>query len=229
MKLGSLAFITHFTLRFEESKTFFTMLGCTTISSDDSSALMTDGNLYFDIRRSDRSATALSYIADGIANRVEMAVNLELQIVEQSQHHAIIREPNGLNILLVDPNMMPLKEFSRTPTSICGTFCEASLETDNLEDSIQWWHNVGFKTAAQKETRCTLDDGKIKVGLYKRETCPHAFKNPSLAYFEPDMERRISELKKRGIRFVQEEKEIGMEGHAIAESPDGQYFFLFKE
>lgn len=228
MKLGSLAFLTFYTPNIDSAKVFFNKLGFETISTENQTSLLTDGAMYFDIRSSDRSATVLSYISSDIASRIEMAVNLELRIVEQSQHHAVIREPNGLSILMIDDAMVPLKEFVPKPISLCGALYEVSLETDDVERSITWWHNVGFKVTTRKETWCTLDDGKIRIGLYKRGTCYHKFKNPSLTYFEPDMQLRITELQKRGITFVQDEKEIGMEGHAIAESPDGQYFFLFK-
>lgn len=228
MKLGTLAYITLYSQRPEESKKFCTSLGFKTISLKESSVLLTDGNLYFDLRRSENSATALSYIVDDMTSKIEMAENLELRIVEQSNHHAVIREPNGLNILLIDAEAMPLKEFSRNPISLCGKLYEISLEADDIEKSIPWWQNVGFKVMAQKETWCTMDDGKIMIGLYQRGTCPHKFKNPSVTYFEPDMARRIAEIRKNGIKFLQDEKEIGIEGHAIAESPDGHYFFLFK-
>ncbi len=228
MKLGSLAFLTFYTRNIDPVEKFCEVLGFKVISAENQFLLLTDGNVYFDIRSSDRSATVLSYVSFDIPGRIEMATNLELKIVEQSQHHAVISEPNGLTILLIDAKMMPLKEFSPAPISLCGRFYEISLETDDVERSITWWQNVGFKVTAQKETWCTLDDGKIKIGLYKRGTCPHKFKNPSLTYFEQDMQTRIAKLKKRGLTFAQEEQEIGMEGHAIIESPDGQYFFLFK-
>lgn len=228
MKLGTIGFISVYTQKISSAKNFYGLLGFEIISAEEQSTLMTDGTLYFDVRSSERSATALSYIADNITDRIEMAVNLELDFIEQSQRHAVIREPNGLNILMVDSAIVPLKEFSPSPISLCGAFYEISLETEDIEKSITWWHNVGFKVITQKETWCTLDDGKIKIGLYKRGTCPHKFKNPSLTYFEPDMGTRIAEMKKRGLVFAQDEREIGMEGHAIAESPDGQYFFLFK-
>jgi hypothetical protein len=228
MKLGPLAYMTLYSQQPDATATFCTTLGFRIILSDRDSALLTDGTLYFDVRRSEHSATALSYIGDDIVNKIEMAENLELHVTEKSRHHAIIREPNGLNILLIDEKIIPLKEFSRRPISLCGTFYEVSLETDNIERSIQWWHNVGFKVTAKKETWCTLDDGNINIGLYQRGTCLHKFKNPSLTYFEADMKERIAELKKRNIQLVQDEEDIGMKGHAIAETPDGQYFFLFK-
>jgi hypothetical protein len=96
-----------------------------------------------------------------------------------------------------------------------------------MERSISWWQNVGFKVTTRQKTWCTLDDGKMKIGLYEKGSCPHVFRNPSLTYFESDMAERIEQLRQRGIMFVQGEGEIGMKGHAIAESPDGQYFFLF--
>lgn len=228
MKLGTLAYLTFYTPTPEATTDFCKRLGFQTLLQEPESTLLTDGTLYFDVHRSEHTATALSYLVNDIATKIEMAENLQLQIAEKSHHHAIIREPNGLNILLIDSAIMPLKEFSPKPISLCGSFSEISLETDDTERSTRWWQNVGFKVTTQGKTWCTMDDGRIKVGLYQRGTCPHKFKNPSLTYVEANIKERIAELKKRGVQFVQQEEELGMEGHAIAGTPDGQYFFLFK-
>lgn len=228
MKLGTFTYLTFYTPTPEATTAFCAQLGFQIISQDHESTLLTDGNLYFDVHRSEHTATALSYLVNDVSNKIEMAENLQLHVAEKSRHHAIIREPNGLTILLLDSAIMPLKEFPRRPISLCGSFSEVSLETDDIERSTRWWQNVGFKVTTKKGTWCTMDDGNIKIGLYVRGTCPHQFKNPALTYFETDMKERIAELKKRGVQFVQQEEEIGMEGHAITETPDGQYFFLFK-
>jgi predicted enzyme related to lactoylglutathione lyase len=227
MKLGHCAFVTLYSSSPEKTKTFCDMLGFTAVSSETDAALMTDGNYFFDIRYADTSATTLSYCVSDISNAIHMAENLEIAIAEKSQHHAILQEPNGLLILLISSEVLALSEFPKKPSSFCGTFYEMSLETTDMERSISWWQNVGFKATARQKTWCTLDDGKMKIGLYEKGSCPHAFRNPSLTYFESDMAKRIEQLKQRGIPFVQGEGEIGMKGHAIAESPEGQYFFLF--
>lgn len=227
MKLGHTSFITLYSTNTAAARQFLDMLGFTVMASDDPSTLLTDGNLYFDLRRAKKNATMLSYCVNDIANAVEMAHNLEIDIAEQSPHHAILREPNGLMILLAGPEVVSLNVREIAPPSIAGTLDELSLETDNMERSILWWQNVGFKVLTRQQTWCTLDDGNIKIGLYDKGICPHVFRNPSLTYFESDMAERIARLKKRGMTFAQEEKEIGMKGHAVAESPDGQYIFLF--
>jgi hypothetical protein len=227
MKLGHRIFITLYSSTPEKTKKFCDTLGFTSVSSESNAMVMTDGNYFFDIRHADTSATTLSYCVSDISNAVQMAENLEIDIVEKSQHHAIVREPNGLLILLISTEIFALGEFPKKPSSLCGTFYEISLETAEMERSISWWQNVGYKVTTRQNTWCTLDDGKMKIGLYEKGSCPHAFRNPSLTYFESDMAERIARLKKRGMTFAQEEAEIGMKGHAIAESPDGQYFFLF--
>jgi hypothetical protein len=227
MKLGHSIFITLYSSTPEKTKKFCDTLGFTSVSSESNAMVMTDGNYFFDIRHADTSATTLSYCVSDISNAVQMAENLEIDIVEKSQHHAIVREPNGLLILLISTEIFALGEFPKKPSSLCGTFYEISLETAEMERSISWWQNVGYKVTTRQNTWCTLDDGKMKIGLYEKGSCPHAFRNPSLTYFESDMAERIARLKKRGMTFAQEEAEIGMKGHAIAESPDGQYFFLF--
>lgn len=227
MKLGQCAFFTLYSTAPEKTEAFCTALGFTGVSKDASAALMTDGNYFFDIRHAEQSATTLSYCVSDITDAIQMAENLEIAIVEKSQHHAVLQEPNGLLVLLIATEVMTLGEFPKIPSSLCGTLYEISLETPDMERSVSWWQNVGFKVTKKQATWRTLDDGKIKIGLYEKGSCPHAFRNPSITYFESDMADRIAELKKRGVRFAQEEKEIGMKGHAIAESPDGQYFFLF--
>lgn len=53
------------------------------------------------------------------------------------------------------------------------------------------------------------------------------FRNPSLTYFEPDMVERIERLKREGVESVEESRNSeGKTDNAIAEAPDGQYFFL---
>lgn len=227
MKLGHTAFITCYSTNTVATGQFLDTLGFSTIASDDASTLLTDGTLHFDLRRADKNTTMLSYCVHDVANAVEMAQNLEIDIAERSPHHVILREPNGLLILLAGPDVVSLKEFPQRPSSIAGTFYEMSLETVDMERSIVWWQNVGYKVLTRQKTWCTLDDGKIKIGLYEKGSCPHAFRNPSLTYFESDMAERIARLKERGMTFAQDEGDIGMKGHAIAESPGGQYFFLF--
>jgi len=227
MKLGHIAFITLYTTNASAAEKFLDILGFRVIESDETSTLLTDGNLYFDLRRSKQNTTMVSYCVNDIGNAVEMAQNLEIEIAEMSPHHVIMREPNGLLILLAGPGVISLREFDRNPMSIAGTLYEVSVETSDMERSIAWWQNVGFKVLTRQQTWCTLDDGNLKIGLYEKGSCPHLFRNPSITYFEPDMAERIATLKGRGLTFAQEEGEIGMKGHAIAESPDGQYFFLF--
>lgn len=227
MKLGHCAFITLYSSSPEKTGAFCSTLGFTVVSRENAAALMTDGNYFFDIRYAKKPATTLSYCVSDISNAIHMAENLEIAIIEKSQHHAILQEPNGLLILLISSEALALSEFPKNPSSLCGTFYEMSLETTDMEGSISWWQNVGFKVTTRQNTWCTLDDGKMKIGLYEKGSCPHTFRNPSLTYFESDMSERIGKLKERGTTFAQEEGEIGMKGHAIAESPDGQYFFLF--
>lgn len=227
MKLGHCAYFTLYSSSPEKTKAFCRTLGFTAVSVDDTAALMTDGNYFFDIRHAEKPATTLSYCVSDISDAIHMAENLEIAIIEKSKHHAILKEPNGLLILLISPEILSLSEFPKNPSSLCGTLYEISLETADTERSISWWQNVGFKVLTRQKTWCTLDDGKIKIGLYEKGSCPHVFRNPSLAYFESDMAERIARLKEKGMTFAQEEEEVGMKGHAVAESPDGQYFFLF--
>lgn len=226
MRLGTAAYLTIFTPSPDATVRFLHAMGFVSVPGEGTEPLY-DGALLYDVRRAERPGTALSYTVPDVATAAAMAENLEFAVTERSRHHAVIREPNGLSILVAGPEMMLLPEPPERFTPRCGSFAELSIETDDIERTVRWWQNAGFKATTRKETWCTLDDGRILIGAYRRGTCPHLFRTPSVTFFAPDMKERIASLKSSGLTFAQEEKEIGMEGHAVAESPDGLLFFLF--
>ena len=103
-----------------------------------------------------------------------------------------------------------------------------SVEVDEVASAVEFWQRLGFRIQQGGVTWKTVSDGVMRIGVYLRGSCPHRFGTPSLTYFEPDMEARITRLKERGVEFVEElPDERGAVTSAITVSPDGQPFFLF--
>jgi len=227
MKPGNQVIITFYATIPHKTLGFCRLLGFKELVKKNDVIILTDGIGLFEIKPSSINSTVITYLTGNAQEKKEMGRNLELSVEEISENEFRFSDLNGIYFAVREGKKEEYGEPEGKPISICGTFREVSVETNDRERSVQWYENIGFKVTAREKNYTTIDDGKIVISLYKRGTCPHKFKNPSLTYFEPDMKKRIAELKKRGIKFIQEEKEIGMEGHAIAESPDGQYFFLF--
>ncbi|MGB9179303.1 MAG: hypothetical protein WCB68_08650 [Pyrinomonadaceae bacterium] len=140
-------------------------------------------------------------------------------------------DPNGLGVRFVEAPASGMCDTKETSTSKCGRFYEASIEAESIDASIAFWSALGFGITYREPPTArwaTLSDGNIRLGIYEKGTCPHRFKNPSFTYFEPDMAERIARLKSEGFEFVEEMRNAeGVVDNAIAEAPDGQYFFLF--
>lgn len=228
MKPGNNLIISLSSVNVEKTLVFYRMLGFKELSATSSVIVLTDGVKLFEVKKSEANLTRLTYLTTALEEKKEMALNLQLAVQDVDGNEFQFSDPNGVIVAVRGMQREEIFQLERKPISLCGTFAEVSIETDDIDSSIRWYENIGFKVTSCKQLYTTMDDGKIVISFYRRGTCSHKFKNPSLTYFESDMEKRIEELKQRGVQFVQDEKEIGMKGHAIAESPEGQYFFLFK-
>lgn len=225
MKLGSLAYITLYSRHLEAMNNFCSALDFQLLHSDSFSSLFSDGNLYFDIRKSERDGTTLSYIVESdMPELVQMAENLGITILESSSGHCMLQEPNGCILSLFAHHLMPLSQLPQKPHSLCGTFANMSFETDNLEQATLWWQNVGFKKIEESQTQRVFDDGKMIVNFFQRGTFLRRLENPALVYRERLMSKRIASIQQQGKVPLQE---VG--AHAILEFPNGQLLFLLSE
>ncbi|MDX5347646.1 MAG: VOC family protein [Hymenobacteraceae bacterium] len=198
---------------------------------------ISDGRMFFNLQTANGAQPGFTYYADdlaGIVYLLEQAdVPVEHELNEERKLSAVyITDPNGIVIQLLptDTSKLPAspgKDFTRF-----GKFYELSIETENYDETVEFWNALGFKKnyETKPDARwCGLTDQLVNVGIYEKGQCPHIFRSPALTYFEPDMAKRIDVLKKRGFAFAQELPDKEGELHdAILEAPSGQHIFLFR-
>lgn len=192
--------------------------------------LLGDGMIAVSVRRGDEPRTELTYFTSQIDEKIAGLVEAGIEF-DNEEGGALFRDPSGMPMRIVRADTLEMHKPFGEPWSKLGRFYELSCEVRDLDEAIEFWQRVGFEIeqrASPAATFATLNDGVLRLGVYKQGTCLHKFKNPSITYFEPEMDDRIRQLKDDGIEFL--EKLPGSNGkveEAIAESPDGQLFFLF--
>jgi predicted enzyme related to lactoylglutathione lyase len=240
MKLGYAFEIAITTQDLDRSAEFYERLGYQKLNDASSAAsdkLLTDGLIRLRLRQGSTWKASLVYYAESVKEAAEQLEKLGVKIVEKSdtgdQMPAVsFTDPNGLEVTLVQLEQSRLVLPSGEPVSSAGKFGELSIETEDLERSLDFWTKLGFEPTQYMpnppDTWGSIADGLLMLGLYKKGHLPHMISTPTITYFEEDMPERIRKLKAEGMAFVQEMPGAGGEtGHAIAQAPEGQLIFLF--
>lgn len=234
MKLGDTALVTVNAPDLQASLSFYQKLGFRKSEgnmADARSTFLSDGKLLLSLEENSEPHSELTYFVGNLNEKVEELKDSGVALSCEGTNEAKFVDPNGLGVRLVEAPAFGKKKSDEASWSKCGRFYEASIEAESIDESIAFWNTLGFEVTFREPPTArwaTLSDGNIRLGIYEKGTCPHRFKNPSLTYFEPDMVERIERLKGEGVEFIEEMRNSeGKVDNAIAEAPDGQYFFLF--
>ena len=124
------------------------------------------------------------------------------------------------------------------PPGMCSLLSEIGICVSDIENTLVAWEEAHFLLHAdwQQNDRQKIIGWKQHslapaLGIYDRASCTHVFDEPALIFYAPDMNQRISELAETyKIPWIETITEQGSTrpDHAIAGSPDGLLFFLFR-
>ena len=147
------------------------------------------------------------FVSEGIYT-IKTVANIHSQIKRY-----LFQSPDGLNIKLVTymdgfsqpagPTMltMPQQDYfnpDKYVNKTCGFFGEFAHPVTNLEKSISFWENLGFKAISKFSVPypwAIITDGIAVVGLHQTKQ----FSLPTITYFAKDMKEKIENLKLEGI------------------------------
>ena len=160
MKPGNSLVISLHSVNPEQTLGFCHLVGFKEMSKTDESILLTDGMKLFEIKPSGNNFTSLTYLSDNVKGKKEMALNLELPVEEIHEHEFRFSDPNGVCFAVREGRDEDALQLANKPLSLCGTFSEVSIETNNLDHTVRWYENIGFKVTAKEKPYTTLDDGK---------------------------------------------------------------------
>jgi catechol 2,3-dioxygenase-like lactoylglutathione lyase family enzyme len=240
LKLGYAFEIVDAVPNVKQSLRFYEQLGYQKVSESDSPAphaMLTDGTIRLSLREGSEWKTTLTYYVENLAERVAAFEQRGVKFDNKSETDgkvagATLTDPNGLEVNLVEAAPAEIYQPPGAPISAAGQFGELSIETEDIQGSLDFWMRLGFEPTQYMPNPPvswgSIADGLLMLGIYGKGHCPHIIRTPSITYFEADMAERIRNLKQEGMTFLQElPGENGETGHAVAEAPEGQLLFLF--
>lgn len=234
MRLGHQLFFSIGSPNLVASQKFYRTLGfhLTFTNEEADQLLAADGRIVLHLFSTRKSSIEIVYCCgELLTERIESLDQINISLDKSRSPGVTFVSPEGLSVRLVPRAPFPLPIRDGLPGSHCGRFYEISLETIDLNRSLDFWSTLGFELEFRDPPDsdwATISDGVLRLGLYTKGACPHKFRNPSLTFFEPDMAERIKLIKYAGIQLAQKiGSKSGNVEEAIVESPEGIYLFLF--
>lgn len=224
----------------EATEAFYTKLGFRKVDEGNAPhfwVMLSDGGLVLDLYE-DASGKGFGGVGYFSANgdKVIKALHAEGAPFDLNYSFAkhgfeVLVTPNQLRISIARMHPEKLPELGEH-SAAAGRFYGLSLLSKDLVADETFWRKLGFEQKAFGNNSCTvLSDGLLRIGLYKREACPHYFEGPTLTYFGRTVYQDLAALEQTGIKF--HEKPMpgpgGRLDNAVLLSPEGQAFFLFTE
>ncbi len=146
----------------------------------------------------------------------------------------LVSDPNGVWIYLVSSDediVLPESE-----NSVLGNFGGMSIETVDIERTLEFWLLLGFEVKSGKAEQGWFGlqntDG-FELSLMNPNICPHLFFNPGLNFFNgKNNPGIIEEVRRLNIPITEEITHFNKEGivdNIIIRDPGGLGFFIFND
>jgi len=206
-------------------------------------AQASDGSVLIMMRQDATPYIGLTYYASEVE---KIAASLESQGIVFTQKpkegdpikRYYFKTPDGFNIMLASnlggftqPSGITLLTMKQTdfatadkyPNKQSGVFGEFSHPVTDLATSIAYWKKLGFEAKYQSTTpypHAILSDGLMIIGLHQTKH----FTYPAITYFGMNTEKRIGELKAKGLKNF---TEVQGKNNVVLNTWEGQHFFLF--
>jgi catechol 2,3-dioxygenase-like lactoylglutathione lyase family enzyme len=194
-------------------------------------AVVTDGRLFVGLHGAVIRAPALTFVLPDLAHGIERlrANDIEFdqeRIGNDVFNQATFTEPSGLCV-----NVLEARTFSPpadNSLTTCGYFVEFGIPVRDAEPSRHFWEPLGF-VAMEEElrpfARMPLTSDHLNLGLYRAR----AFKQPLLTFEDADMRERLTRLRERGFKLLDEMPDsLDDSTNAILEAPEGTRLLLMQ-
>lgn len=216
---------------------FYKQLGFSVLATDSettpSFARLSDGTIILTLISEPFRTPALAYFTADLQQTCAALQQKGIAVQTDTNEHgeitaARITGPDSLTLWLHRPQKKAVQPAA-TPNSVCGTFGELAIGVSDLDVSIAYWEQLGFRVRHRSDLLypfAIMTDGAMIIGLHNNKEV----RAPAITYFAKDMADRIERLKKEGVQFVVEfpPGADGRIANAVAKAPDGQMFYLFE-
>jgi hypothetical protein len=245
-KLGEVACVYVTTPNLDSSVALYEKLGFQKIASNDFPspwAQVSDGSLLIMMRKDATPYIGLTYYVTDIEKATDQLEKDSIVFVQKPKEGDLIKRyyiksPDGFNIMLASNlggftqptgiTMLGMKsaDFNsadKYPNKQCGVFGEFAQPVKDINISVAFWKKLGFKSSAEMKEpypHAILSDGLMIIGLHQT----NHFNYPAVTYFGINTEKRVQQLKDKG---VQNFSEVSGKNNISLKTWEGQHFFIF--
>ncbi len=234
-KLGEGFQITVGTNSIVRSFPFYEALGFTKVAKNAESynwLLLTDGLIKLLLHQD--QFTGIGYFADDMDERTaEMKQNGFKFIpykLKLNQFYEVFKDKNNLHVSLIKQNVAGMFKPEGKSHSNCGKFREIRIIATDLNQSVEYWENLGFQKVEdsnQSNNYAAVEDGLMRITFYMPGSLGFDFTGHAITYSSKTINQKIIHLKNSGINFINEVKDsTGKYIDAVAVSPEGQTFLF---
>jgi predicted lactoylglutathione lyase len=245
-KLGEVACVYMTTTDLDSSVALYEKLGFQKTGSSTFPvpwAQVSDGSLLIMLRKDAMPYIGLTYYVAEVERTADQLEKDGIVFTQKPKEGDPIKRyyfksPDGFNIMLASNlgafkqptgmTMMDMKpaNFSKAeayPNKQCGVFGEFCHPVADLNASIAFWKKLGFTSKYQEMApypHAIISDGLMIIGLHQTKH----FDYPAITYFGVDTEKRIQQLKEKGLKDF---SEVAGKNNQSLTTWEGQHFFIF--
>lgn len=245
-KLGDMACVYVTTPDLDSSIAVYEKLGFAKINSNTYPspwAQVSDGSLIIMMRKDDTPFISLAYYTGDLDNVIARLEKDSVVFTQKPRETDVIKRyyiksPDGFTITIANNlggfkkatgttllNMPPADYSSadKYPNKQCGAFGEYALPVTDLATSVAFWKKLGFTVKADMKApypHAILSDGLMLVGLHQTNN----FNYPAVTYFGINTDKRVQELKEKGLSGF---KEMPDKKNMYFTTWEKQHFFIF--
>jgi hypothetical protein len=131
------------------------------------------------------------------------------------------QQPTGITML-----NMKAEDFAsadKYPNKQCGVFGEFAQSVADINVSVAFWKKLGFTVKADMKEpypHAILSDGLMIIGLHQTKH----FTYPAVTYFGMNTEKRVQQLKEKGLKDF---TEVMGNNNVSLKTWEAQHFFIF--
>ena len=204
------------------------------ILSAENPTLVSDGNAIIEINPDRFARAGVKFYKNNWSTIVEqLQKTTKISTIENGY---LLSDQSGVWIYLMESNSTIKFDLSEVENSTLGNFAGLSLETTDIQKSIEVWEILGFsKTMGSIEQGWVAYENQDKMGVsfMQPNSCPHLFFNPSMTYFNGKNNLSIiAKIRDAGIPITEEITHFNKEGivdNIIIRDPGGFGFFIFSD
>jgi catechol 2,3-dioxygenase-like lactoylglutathione lyase family enzyme len=192
-------------------------------------AVVTDGHLFIGLHGREMPSPSLTFVLPelGVGRLKERGVTFEDErFGEDVFNQAQLRDPGGLNVLLLEARTFSPPQLDAPIESACGYFSELGIPARAADAARAFWESVGFvalEEDPQPFPRMPLVSDGLDLALYRTR----ALRHPVLTFEDSEMAQRLARLREQDIKVSDEMPDtLDESGNGVLIAPEGTRLLL---